>query len=405
MGFLKDRKIIYLLFIGLMIRLILATQPGFKIDMDAWFAWAIRLTDLGFPKFYSQEVWTNYTPGYFYVLYLLGLIKTLLNLSSDHFQYLLKIPSIISEIAIAKILFDQIYPTAKKWAYIGSALVLLNPVFIFNSAIWGQIDGFLTLFLLLAVINLEKGKLIYSSFLLGISFLIKPQTIFIAPAILLHLITTFKLKNLLKITIPGLIIILVLSAPFFKFPIVPGLVALVKNMIGDYPYNSMFAYNFWGIFGFWINDSLKWMGITIHDWGYLLLLIYWLIIIYQSLKKRISVLTLSTLSLLSFYYLPTRVHDRYLYPALVFLILVAIRRKSKVLVILAGVLSLIHLINLYQVYIYYDVFYLKMFVPLYNNNLYVITSELAKVWSLMSLLIFVTVSSLLLKAKYEPRKN
>ncbi len=402
---MKDRKIIYLLFIGLMIRLILATQPGFKIDMDAWFAWAIRLTDLGFPKFYSQEVWTNYTPGYFYVLYLLGLIKTLLNLSSDHFQYLLKIPSIISEIAIAKILFDQIYPTAKKWAYIGSALVLLNPVFIFNSAIWGQIDGFLTLFLLLAVINLEKGKLIYSSFLLGISFLIKPQTIFIAPAILLHLITTFKLKNLLKITIPGLIIILVLSAPFFKFPIVPGLVALVKNMIGDYPYNSMFAYNFWGIFGFWINDSLKWMGITIHDWGYLLLLIYWLIIIYQSLKKRISVLTLSTLSLLSFYYLPTRVHDRYLYPALVFLILVAIRRKSKVLVILAGVLSLIHLINLYQVYIYYDVFYLKMFVPLYNNNLYVITSELAKVWSLMSLLIFVTVSSLLLKAKYEPRKN
>ncbi|MBU3957324.1 hypothetical protein KKI19_03590, partial [Patescibacteria group bacterium] len=51
------------------LRFILSFLPGVNFDMGAWFGWADRLVSLPWGNFYSEEVWTNYTPGYFYVLY------------------------------------------------------------------------------------------------------------------------------------------------------------------------------------------------------------------------------------------------------------------------------------------------------------------------------------------------
>jgi len=63
---------------------------------------------------------------------------------------------------------------------------------------------------------------------------------------------------------------------------------------------------------------------------------------------------MSALATLGFYFLPTRVHERYLYPSLIFLILAAIEQKSSKIIIFQILLSLVHFLNLYYVYIYYN---------------------------------------------------
>src|SRR5260221_5362249 len=89
--------LILLITLGLIIRLFSALIPGFKTDINAFYLWALRLNDLGLSNFYSKEVFTDYIPGYLYVLYFLGFIQKNLHLSTSESYFLLKLPSIFAE--------------------------------------------------------------------------------------------------------------------------------------------------------------------------------------------------------------------------------------------------------------------------------------------------------------------
>ena len=63
---MTKRTFLVLLIIAVLIRLFLNRLPSFEIDMNAWLAWALRMKELGPGKFYSDTVWTQYTPLYLY---------------------------------------------------------------------------------------------------------------------------------------------------------------------------------------------------------------------------------------------------------------------------------------------------------------------------------------------------
>lgn len=399
-------RLYLLVLFGLIIRLVFIQIPGFKVDVDAWAAWATRSYELGFANFYSDQIWTNYTPGYIYVLYLFGAINKLFGLSMEIFYYLLKLPAILSEIALAILVFKIVKEkTSIKLSLFAAGLIVFNPGFIFNSAVWGQIDGLLTLFMVLSIYYLNKNQLILSSITFAIALLIKPQALFLAPAYILFILKNFNLKNIIRLSIPGIFLAITASLPFFPNKPLTGLVELIIKMANDYNATSLFAYNFWGVVGFWIDDSNNWYNLSYRQWSLIILGLYWVSIIFFYFKKSIDLYTLSALALLSFYFLPTRVHERYLYPAIPFLIILFSFYKSKIILFLTIFLSLLHFVNLYFVYIYYNVLYLKIPIILYLPNLFQIIEENNKTLSLLSTLVFLIINYIILKVEYAKKNS
>lgn len=403
--YIKNRILIILITVGTVLRLFSALLPGFKFDVDAWFSWALRLNEVGFSNFYSPNVWTNYTPGYLYVLAFLGFIKNTFILNNEIFYYVLKLPAILAEIALAIFIYNFFAKNSSvKMAAISAALILINPALIFNSAVWGQIDGLLTLFMILSIYYLNKNQLILSSISFALALLIKPQALFLMPIYILYILKNFNLNSIIKLTIPGIFLALIASFPFFPNKPLTGLLELIIKMSNDYNATSLFVYNFWGGVGFWIDDSILWLNFSYRQWGIIMLGIYWIFIFFLYLRKTISLYALATLSLLSFYFLPTRVHERYLYPAIPFLIILFSFYKSKIILFLTILLSLLHFINLYFVYIYYNVLYLKIPVVLYLANLFQIIEKDNKSLSFISTIVFLIISFYILRLEYA-RKN
>ena len=389
----KNLVLYYLLLSGFLIRLIFAGFPGFHVDTDTFFAWSLRVTDVGLANFYSPDVWTNYTPGMIYVFYILGFIKSIFPLSGEQFYSLLKIPSILADLVLSYFVYKQLLKTSsKKIAFYGLAFCLFNPVLIFNSAVWGAFDGLMTLFLFLTIYYLDQKKLITSSIYFGISILLKPQAVAIAPVLGLFLLKNFSVKNFLKLTLPAVISVIILSVPFFPANPLTGFFKLFIQMAQDYKANSLFAYNTWGIFGFWIDDSTTLAFLPIRIWGLIMMSVFWLYFYLLFFKRKFDAFTLSTLAFLAFFFLPTRVHERYLFSAIPFLILVALKFKSRILVLASVVLSFLHLLNLYYVYVYYNEFYLKLPRVLYITGFYEFLETQAKLLSVISTLLFLLIT-------------
>lgn len=402
----KDFLIITLILLGLALRLLLIQIPGFKFDVDDWFSWSNRLVEVGFSKFYSPQVFSDYAPGYMYILKILGLIKSLLNINDKSFYLLLKLPAILADGFLALVVYKELSKiTNKFYSTTGTLLIIFNPALIFNSTIWGQIDSIPTLFLIFSVIYLKNKKLILSSLILGIDFLIKPQVLAILPVFILFFIKNFSLKNSIKLILPFAIIVIILSLPFFPNQPIGRLFSLIQKSANQYPYTSLFAYNFWGVVGFWISDNHIFKTLTYQSWGYILLLSYWIFIGYLFIKNKLSLFSLATLSMLSFFFIPTRIHERYLYPAIALLIFLSAVYKSRLLLTLSLILSLIHFINLYYVYVYYNEIYLQLPKVLYNPIFYNLLNINGKTLSLISSMIFIFTCINILKLSHDPKKD
>lgn len=386
--------------------MLLISLPGFKIDADDWFTWAVRLNEVGYSQFYSNQVFSDYTPGYMYVLSLLGFLKNLLQIDTQTFYLLLKLPTIFAEIILGIFIYRELKKNLSIfYAQLAACLIFLNPALIFNSSVWGQIDGVLTLALFLAIYYLKNKKLIFSSILLGISLLIKPQTIAILPVFLLFTLSNFSIKNIIKISLPFLLILYIFSLPFFTNNPLIGLAKLIINTANQYSYTSLFAYNFWGIVGFWIPDNQLWNNLSYQMWGYILLVSYWITISYFYLKKKLSLYALVALATLAFFFLPTRVHERYLYPAIIFLVLSAALLKSRLIFLLTSLLSIVHFLNLYYVYIYYNQFYLKLPEVIYNPVVYNFLTNNGKNLSIISNIIFILISASIIRYYVVSKKD
>lgn len=400
MGFLKDRFLTLTLALGLLIRLALSILPGFKFDIDTWFAWAQRLNEVGFPNFYSDKIWTTYTPGFLYILAFLGYLKNLLQIPDGYFFIVLKLPSIIAEVMTGYISY-LIIPN-KHWKKIALIFVIFNPAFIFNSAVFGQFDGLFSLVLLLSVYFLIQKRLVLSSIFYALAFSLKPQAIIVIPVFLFFMLKNLSIKNIIKLTLPAILTTELSFLPFFSTNLINGPVNLILNILNTYPYASIFAYNLWGIFGFWVPDNKAFLNTSYQNWGYILLIFFWVVVIYVYIKiKKLSFFALAVLSSLSFFFLVTRMHERYLYPSLIFLILFATLKKSKLLLYFVLILTIIHFLDLYYVYIYYTQFFLKENSVLYNPDLYNLLENNITIISFFSTIVFFVICKGILKLDHE----
>lgn len=319
--------------------------------MGTWLAWAFRLRDGGLAKFYSDVVWTQYTPGFLYWLWLIGKLGLVNELA-------IKIPTVLADIILGGLLWTVIKKESMRLATISFFLYTLNPVVIFDGSVWGQIDGILALFLFLSAFFLvEKRNPLLSGTFWAISFLIKPQAVAILPALAILTIKRTSIKGAMISFVGGLVTVFLVSLPFFPANPLMGLPNLVAKMGNYYHYTSVFAFNIWTIPGMWKPDSGILFGMSYFNWGVALLSISLFAIFYKfrrTLDDNGVTYLVFALSSLAFFIFPTRVHERYLFPALAFLLCGAGIKKSKSLVGIYGIISFLSLINLYHPYSYYE---------------------------------------------------
>lgn len=387
---------VLLIFVAVFIfRLILSFLPSFQIDMRTFIAWGERMANLGPVEFYSKDIFTNYLPGYLYVLWFFGEIRNLIQipLNSQIYEVILKIPANLADLGIGVLIFKILKNyTGRKIALISSVFYIANPAIIFNSAVWGQNDSVFTFFLLLSALFLTKMQNpVAASLAFAASFLIKPQAVALLPVFGFFLFKKFQVRLFLRSLVLGLLLIFLISLPFFSKQPVLGLLNMFSQMAGEFPYTSLFAYNFWWVIGGWKNDLNLIFGIPAQIWGILLwvasqiLILFWL---FKNHSKENFYLA-ATISLLSFFVLPTRVHERYLFPFFAFGVISA-SIYGRIFWVILGVLTFVHFLNLYFVYAYYTPNFLKIesLIQLINDFSIALAAITVFILSLMIGLLF-----------------
>jgi Gpi18-like mannosyltransferase len=367
-----------LLLVGLLLRLLLAyillPDSGFATDIGTFTAWATQLGQSGPGNFYATAGFADYPPGYLYVLWLIGGLGHLLapfagGDAGSATAALIKIPPILCDIAIGYILFAIVrawrgdHPDANRLALIAAGIYLFNPVTWYDSAIWGQTDSVGTLVTLLAVVALIRGNSEGASVLAVLAALVKPQfgvvALPIVGIVLLrrHLFAQDSIPRnpvllparlrgwfeeergfwrLVSSAVAALLVLILLLAPFSLD--IPGFVRLMLQTAGGYKFLSVNAYNPWALIGSggnaplafgggWSPDDIPLLGPLpgVLIGGLLLIGGFFLGVVRLAWRDdRRSIIVVTLLLALGFFILPTRVHERYMFPIFAFLPIVAV---------------------------------------------------------------------------------
>jgi predicted membrane-bound dolichyl-phosphate-mannose-protein mannosyltransferase len=361
--------IVLVLALGLALRLIIAyllPGSGFETDIGAFRAWADDLARNGPLGFYERPFFHDYTPGYLYVLWVVGLIGQATGGISD---LLLKTPAILADIALGWLVWSMARElgAGQRPALIGAAIVVLNPVTWFDSVVWGQVDSFGAVFVLLALRELWRDRPERSAVFTVIAAVIKPQLGILIPLVAVVTIRralrppedrgddagwearTDRPVRILTTGLAGYVTAVLLSLPFGLSVFEPtseppfirsGLLEQVAVAAGGYPYVTVNAYNPWALVpgdaglslashGVWVCDAPA--ALLAEDCGagaavlgpvpavlvgtaLLLLSIALALWVAARHPDRRTLLVVLAVLAIAFFVVPTRVHERYMFP-------------------------------------------------------------------------------------------
>ena len=151
--------VLIVLALGLALRFILLyllPGSGFDADLVSFRFWADDLARNGLSGFYQRDFFHDYTPGYMYVLWLVGTVGRAAGGIGD----LIKIPPILADLGLGYLVWSMIRELGgrERLALLGAGVVMLNPIFWFDNVVWGQVDSVGVLFLLLGVRSLWRDQ-------------------------------------------------------------------------------------------------------------------------------------------------------------------------------------------------------------------------------------------------------
>jgi len=304
------------------------------LDQGTFIAWSINLAENGFRSFYDG--WSDYLPGYLYVLWVLGKIRGVI---PDVILY--KLPAIASDLLTGFLIYKII---KGKKGLLGAGIYLLSPAIFANSSLWGQADSLTALFSLLSIYLLPIN-IYFSAISLAVGTLVKPQAAFIAPVVFFLMINNkISLTKILTFGILGLGVFILGFIPFQNIAnFLDFIFQRLAISANQYPYTAVNAFNFWGLFGQWKPDNIYFqLG------GYLIFLISTFFFARRISKKpRFPYFLTAFVFAFSFMFF-TRMHERHLLPVFAPLTILA-AEEFLFLIPLLG-LSLVYVLNLLYSY-------------------------------------------------------
>lgn len=351
---------------SLMLRLLLSyICPGHETDISCFAAWSERIYSVGPAAFYSTEVFTDYPPGYMYLLYVIGALRNLLQLTfySGMHLLLLKLPAVICDMVSAAVIFRETNSRySEKHALLIGAAYLFNPAIILNSSVWGQVDAVYTLPLLLLCLYLIRGRFFPACICFGIGTLIKPQMLIFTPVLLVYLADSVFLhkypvsKTLSDIgrALAAALGTILLALPFG----LPKVVSQYTDTLASYPYATVNAYNFWSLFGLnWKSQDTLFLFLPVSTWGTVVILLIVFFTFMISLRMRQNTMKYPLMCcflIFSMFAFSTRMHERYLFAGLILLLLCFIQQPRKGIFLCYSVFSILNFCNTAHVLFVYD---------------------------------------------------
>jgi dolichyl-phosphate-mannose--protein O-mannosyl transferase len=343
-----------LLVIGALLRFANIHVQGFPNDVASFENWAMTLASHGPQAFYTSTSFSDYPPGYFYILGLIGWIWSAFFSAHDPslatLATLIKLPAILFDLAIGSLLYALVRRFASAgMALLAAALFLLSPAAIFISAVWGQVDSVAAFFALLAIYCLLRSDdvpqtnkiliwILGAWLALTYSLLIKPQAAVLLPLMIAFAFTNRERRRTRVLAtaygiVAGLIFTVVLVEPFHPSNPFAAIVWLFERLAfgtNVYPYNSVNAFNLWAItmrdWGnnqgaqFWLPDSNRLLLMAQGLWGIVLVLVAVGLVVarYVQAKTSQALVEGSAIALLAFFVLATRMHERYMFDGVLF---------------------------------------------------------------------------------------
>ena len=322
------------LFAGIILRYTGAFfEYGHSTDMNCFSAWALRMAEVGPGKFYSPDVFTDYPPGYMYIMWIIGFIKKLIPMGDTAFGMLLKTPAIVADILTAAFLYNMSRRSLNNYASCVIAFfAVVNPAIYINSAMWGQVDSIFTFLVLVCLHLIAERKLIQSFFVFALAVIVKPQALFYTPVILFAIAqeTVYPkvdIKKLLKYIAWGvgaIVFALLLSAPF-------GVNKVLSQYVGtlsSYQYKTVNAFNMWSMLGGnW--EKLTTVSALVSTLAIIFSVLYAMKLFF-CMNGRDKYFYTAAVICIGVFVFATKMHERYCYPALVFL-LAAVALKPNLL--------------------------------------------------------------------------
>lgn len=343
---------------------------GHPWDTECWTEWAKYHYVHGLSNIYKS--WTDYLPLYHYVLYVYAKLQPNLESVATHIHYLKYVTlffEFLSTLLLSRLLYNT-YGNRHKTLYL-SLFYLLNIGVIYNSLVWGQVDGIMSFFVFASILAAYKKRLFVSLLCLILAINMKLQAIIFLPVVVALLIPEIQ-KSYKKtfLGIAGILFVQVLIImPFWLAGDISKLLHVVFGSVGKFPVVSMNAYNFWlltlnnNLNLTQVPDSTIYLGITYKHWGLMLFFIssfgalfHFIAPLWKSVvKKEVNtfsfreLLISSALIPLVFFFFNTQMHERYSHPALIFLAAYALLYKRLFLLVLGSAAYFLNLEDLLQV--------------------------------------------------------
>ena len=354
-----------------------ASYRGYDVDMNCFMGWSTMIYENGISKFYSLDAFTDYPPGYMYVLYVLGFLRSIFHMGDGTMAIVLtKSPAIIADLVTGWLIYKIAgkHISKRAAAYL-AGIFLITPAVFLDSVIWGQVDSVFTVFVLLMCYLVTEKKLIPSYFVFAAGILIKPQTLIFTPVLIFGIIEQVILENWKKETrevfikkffthlglgLVAILMMFLLIIPFgFRGDFADSpIIKQYADTISSYPYASVNAYNFWGLLGKnWTPQKEGFLYFSYRVWGtffILQILALAVFVNFKSKQRETKYYFTGALIVTGMFTMSVRMHERYVYPAMVLLILCfAIRPKVQNFILYVS-LSAVSFLNMAQVMFFYD---------------------------------------------------
>jgi Gpi18-like mannosyltransferase len=361
---------------GFILRTIIAvTFPGDPYDIQAFIHWsaaaARNLSGIYFDPNIPPRYTLTYPPVYLYVLGFLGkLIRFFLVESYSILLIILKLPAIVTDIITGYLLFrfSQRHLSQSMSLFI-AGMYVFNPVTIFNSALWGQVDSFLTLFIMIGLLFIDAGRLPWASALFVLAILTKPQGVFVLPVLFWELYERKKVKEFLWSALAGLITFGLVILPFSTARGPFWIVQQFTKTAKQFPFASVNAFNIFTLFGANLKyDSGNFLLLNYYTWGFIFILgllglgtyLYWRNQKRKASQNGLPLLT-ALLLLTGIFVLATRMHERYLFAALTIALMVYVRFPDRRVLYLFAGLTVTNYLNIAK--ICFDAFHITPYGP------------------------------------------
>jgi Gpi18-like mannosyltransferase len=317
------------LVVSALVRVLLFPTQGFPTDTGDFISWFNTAAQHGIRSFYSQAGFADYPPFNVYIFWFFGSLANTLNINMSA---MVKVVPNLFDLATSLLIFVFVRKQVSfKVALTSTALYAFNPALIYNAAVWGQFDAVYTFFLVLSVMLALKSKPIPSAAVFALGLLTKPQGIALLPLIVLLIYKKNGIKNLLFSVLAFAATVFVVVLPFEGVSI-SFLTNIYSSGYTYYNYGSVNAFNLWGLLGqTWVHDG------ALYIVGWVLFGTFTAFTLYVLHKRfRVSGDVLAIFSafmlLFCFFMLPTRIHERYMFPAISMLALMfPLLKKTRLL--------------------------------------------------------------------------